>query len=152
EVTGMCADTQGNIYLLTPTGLNEIRFVKQTYLAKAKYFEDKIRQRHIRYGFLAELRMKTPGDLSTAELIDTDNDGLWSSFYLGSQAFRYAVTKDSVAKRYSWECFQAFERLISINQLKGFPSRTFERKGFKVSDPEAWRNAPDSGWEWKGTT
>jgi len=98
------------------------------------------------------VRMKTPGDLSTAEMIDTDNDGLWSSFYLGSLAFRYAVTKDPLAKRYAWETFSAYERLVSINQLKGFPSRTFERKGYKVSDPAAWRPSPDSGWEWKGTT
>ena len=96
--------------------------------------------------------MKIPGDLSTAEMVDTDNDGLWSSFYLGSEAFRYAVTKDPEAKRYAWECFEAYERLISINQFKGFPSRTFERKGYKVSDPDAWRPSPDSGWEWKGTT
>ena len=96
--------------------------------------------------------MKIPGDLSTAEMVDTDNDGLWSSFYLGSQAFRYAVTKDAEAKQYVWESFSAYERLISINQLKGFPSRTFERKGYKVSDPDAWRPSPDSGWEWKGTT
>ncbi|MEO9005002.1 MAG: hypothetical protein ABI288_09705 [Ginsengibacter sp.] len=152
HVINMSADSKGNILLLTPTGLNEIRFNKQTYLNKAKYFEDIIRQRHIRYGLLAEVQMETPGDLTTAEMIDTDNDGLWSSFYLGSQAFRYAVTKDSVAKRYVWECFEAYERLLSINQLKGFPSRTFERKGFKFSDPHAWRPSPDSGWEWKGTT
>jgi hypothetical protein len=148
----MASDSKGNIYLLTATGLNEIRFIPQTYREKAEYFQHLIRQRHIRYGLLAETRMKTPGDLSTAEMIDTDNDGLWTAFYLGSQAFRYAVTGDSVAKRYAWESFGAYERLLSINQLKGFPSRTFERKGYKVSDPSAWRASPDSGWEWKGRT
>lgn len=151
-VIDMAADSHGNIYLLTPNGLNEIKYIKQTYLDKAIYFQKKIRERHIRYGLLAEVRMKKPGDLTTAEMVDTDNDGLWTSFYLGSLAFRYAVTGDSIAKRYAWESFAAYERLISINQLKGFPSRTFERKGFKVSDPDAWRPSPDSGWEWKGTT
>lgn len=152
RITGMGEDSKGNVYLLTATGLNEIRFTRHTYLQKAEYFEDRIRQRHIRYGLLAEVRMKVPGDLSTAEMIDTDNDGLWTSFYLGSQAFRYAVTGDPVAKRYAWESFAAYERLLSVNQLKGFPSRTFERKGYKVSDPSAWRLSPDPGWEWKGTT
>jgi hypothetical protein len=152
NVLGMTADTKGNVYVLTPTGLNEIKFIRNTFFQKANYFQKDIRQRHIRYGLLAEIRMKIPGDLSTAEMVDTDNDGLWSSFYLGSQAFRYAVTKDPEAKQYVWESFSAYERLISINQLKGFPSRTFERKGYKVSDPDAWRLSPDSGWEWKGTT
>lgn len=152
EVKDLAADHNGNIFLLTPDGLNEIKFKEETYLGKAHYFQEKIRKRHIRYGLLAEVRMSVPGDLSTAEMIDTDNDGLWTSFYLGSQAFRYAVTGDSLAKRYVWESFAAYERLISINQLKGFPSRTFERTGYKVSDPKAWRLSPDSGWEWKGTT
>ena len=62
-----------------------------------KMLPDSVRSRHIL------LQAKTPGDLATAEMIDTDNDGLWSSFYLGSQAFRYAFTKDSIAKRYVWE-------------------------------------------------
>lgn len=152
QVTSLSADQKGNVYVLTATGLNAIKFVPVTYADKAQYFEDKIRERHIRYGLLAELRMKTPGDLATAEMVDTDNDGLWTSFYVAAMALKYAVTGDALAKRYAWESFTAYERLVSINQLKGFPSRTFERKGFKVSDPQAWRNSPDSGWEWKGTT
>jgi hypothetical protein len=140
------------MYILTPTGLNKIEFLSQTLKEKAIYFQDKIRQRHIRYGFIANVTLAKPGDLTTAKMTDTDNDGLWSAFYLGSQAFRYAVTKDKQAKRYAWEAFEAFERIISVNPLKGFPARTFERKGFKHSDPERWHNSQDSEWEWKGTT
>lgn len=152
EVLSLAANSQGDIFLLTPRGLSEIRFRKQTYLGKARTFEKNIRQRHIRYGLLAETRMKTPGDLATSEMIDTDNDGLWSAFYLGALAFRYQVTHDPVARTEAWETFTAYERLLSVNPLDGFPSRTFERKGFKVSDPKAWRPSQDSGWEWKGTT
>ncbi|GAA4307558.1 hypothetical protein [Compostibacter hankyongensis] len=151
-VEDLAADSRGNIYLLTGTALNEIRFIRQTLLQKAQYFQREIRKRHIRYGLLAELRLKTPGDLSTAEMIDTDNDGLWTAFYLGSQAFRYAVTGEEEAARYAWESFAAYERLISVTSVRGFPARTFERSGYKVSDPAAWRPSPDSGWEWKGTT
>ncbi len=154
SVIGMASDPDGNMYFLTPTGLNEIRFDKMTYLEKAQYFQREIRKRHIRYGFLASNIMKIPGDLSTSEMADTDNDGLWTSFYLGSQAFRYAVTKDSLARRYCWEAFAAYERLISISSVKNFPARTFERTGYNASDAsgEAWRPSPDSGWIWKGTT
>lgn len=152
KITGMAKGRAGEIYFLNPTGLSEISFQPESYHEKAVYYQNKIRQRHIRYGFIAELRLKTPGDLNTAEMIDTDNDGLWSSFYLGSQAFRYAVTKEEIAREHAWETFEAYERLISINPLKGFPSRTFERTGFKVSDPTAWRLGIDTAWEWKGTT
>jgi hypothetical protein len=152
NIRDVAADSDGNIYFLTRNGVNEIRFISQTLLDKTKYFQQKIRKGHIRYGFISNVDFTRPGDESTAKLTDTDNDGLWSSFYLGSQAFRYAVTKDPRAKRYAWECFEAFERLLSVNALKGFPSRTFERKGFKNSDPSRWHDSPDSGWEWKGTT
>lgn len=152
KITGIAADSKGNVYLLSPGAVNEIQFADETLAQKAKLFQDNIRQRHIRYGFISNVTMDKPGDLSTAKMTDTDNDGLWSSFYLGSQAFRYAVTKEKEAKRYAWEAFEAFERIISINPLKNFPARTFERKGFKVSDPLAWRNSQDPEWEWKGTT
>lgn len=152
SILAMAKGNSGEVYFLNASGVNKISFQPHSYHQKAVYYQDKIRQRHIRYGLLAELNLKIPGDLSSAEMIDTDNDGLWSSFYLGSQAFRYAVTKEPIAKEYVWETFEAYERLISINQLKGFPSRTFERTGFKVSDPNAWRIATDPDWEWKGTT
>ncbi|MGN6619000.1 MAG: hypothetical protein ACTHJ5_17625 [Ilyomonas sp.] len=152
KVISITSDSKGNVYLLTSTGLNKIEFISQTLAGKAKYFQEDIRQRHIRYGFISNITFAVPGDITTSQLTDTDNDGLWSSFYLGSQAFRYAVTKDTLAKRYAWEAFEAFERLISINPLKGFPARTFERIGFKHSDPERWHESPNGQWEWKGTT
>jgi len=151
-VHDMAADSQANVYLLTPTGLNKVAFQQHTLAGKANYYEAKIRQRHMRYGFIAELKLRTPGDITTAEMIDTDNDGLWTSFYLGSQAFRYAVTGEQKARNNAWESFAAYERLLSLNQLKGFPSRTFERKGFKYSDKIRWRDSPDPEWEWKGHT
>ncbi len=152
QAIDLAADSQGNVYVLTPTGLNKIEFITQSLARKADYFERKIRDRHIRYGFIAELRLTRPGDVTSAEMIDTDNDGLWTAFYLGSQAFRYAATGEKAAKRYAWEAFEAYERLLSLNQLKGFPARSFERKGFKVADPDRWRDSPDPEWEWKGHT
>src|SRR5690625_7526039 len=46
----------------------------------------------------------------------------------------------------------SFERLLSVNQLDGFPSRTYEQTGFKVTDLERWRDSPEEQWEWKGHT
>ena len=56
------------------------------------------------------------------------------------------------ARRNAWETFEALERLETINPLEGFPSRTFERKGFKVSDPERWHTAEGGVWDWKAHT
>jgi len=151
NVINMKSDAAGNIYLLTSTGLNKIEFVNTTLAAKTSKIEDDIRKYHLRYGFVCELSYGKPGDLSTAQAVDNDNDGLWTTLYLGSQAFRYATTGEEVAKRYAWESFEAFERLLTVNPLKGFPSRTFERKGI-IRDTIVWRPSQNPEWDWKGTT
>ena len=152
DVSALAADSKGNIYALTASGISKIEFRLMTLHDKAEFFQNRIRQSHIRYGLISEVSFTKPGDPSTARMVDTDNDGLWTAFYLGSQAFRYAVTKEKTAKRYAWEAFEAYERLVSINPLHGFSARTFERKGFKNSDPSVWHVSPDTSWEWKGTT
>ncbi len=152
RVLGLAAGSEGDLHVLTERGLGRIEFRSLTLAEKATYYDDKIRQRHMRYGFCSELHLAVPGDLTTAELIDTDNDGSWSSYYLASQAFRYAVTREEKARENAWETFGTLERLQAITGLDGFPARTFERTGFKVSDPERWRPAADRHWEWKGHT
>jgi len=151
-VTDLQVTPSGDAWVLTRFGLSKIEFRTMTLAQKAAYYEKKIRQRHLRYGFCSELRLLRPGDPASAEMIDTDNDGGWSSYYLASQAFHYAVTGEESARAHAWETFDALERLQTINGLDGFPSRTFERTGFKVSDPDRWHQAPDATWEWKGTT
>jgi hypothetical protein len=42
--------------------------------------------------------------------------------------------------------------LEEINPLEGFPSRTFERVGFKASDVDRWHPAGDGIWDWKAHT
>jgi hypothetical protein len=152
SVIDIALDRDGSVFALTGGGLSKIAFRKMTLAEKSMHYERKIRQRHMRYGLCSELRLLRPGDISSAEMIDTDNDGSWSAYYMASQAFRYAATGDPQAHANAWETFEALERLESINGLNGFPSRTIERKGFKFSDPDRWRTAPDADWEWKGTT
>ncbi len=151
-VVDLQPDSRGDLYVLTPGGLAKIEFVQLTLAAKAAHYQRKIRERHIRYGFCSELRLRVPGEAASAEMIDTDNDGTWSSYYLASQAFRFAVTGDPEAREHAWQTFETLERLQGIHTHEGFPARTFERAGFKVSDPERWRVAPDPRWEWKGHT
>lgn len=151
-VVDVALDRGGNVLALTKAGLGKIEFRQMTLAEKAEHYERKIRQRHMRYGFVSELRLTRPGDITSAEMIDTDNDGSWSAYYMASQAFRFGATGDPQARSNAWETFEALERLESINGLKGFPSRTFERRGFKFSDRDRWRVAPDADWEWKATT
>ena len=152
SVLDLAVDRDGHVWVLTRTGLNKIEFRLTTLAAKADWFHRKVRSRNIRYGFTAERRLLVPGDITSSEMIDTDNDGGWTSYYIGSLGARYAVTHEEEIRRQAWESFGALERLQSIHTNTGFPARTFERKGFKFSDPDRWRDAPEPGWEWKGHT
>jgi hypothetical protein len=152
QVADIGLDTDQNVWVLTRTGLSRIEFHPMSLAGKADYFDRKVRQRHIRFGFTAERRLSKAGDVTTSEMIDTDNDGGWSSYYLASQAFRFAVTGSEQARANAWDVFGALERLQTIHSLPGFPARTFERAGFKVSDPDRWRPVPGGDWEWKGHT
>jgi hypothetical protein len=152
SVVELGVDRDGQVWVLTQTGLSKIEFRQTTMAAKAEWFHRKIRSRNIRYGFTGERRLLVPGDITSSEMIDTDNDGGWTSYYLGALGARFAVTREEQIRQQAWESFAALERLQSIHTNTGFPARTFERRGFKFSDTDRWRDAPDPGWEWKGHT
>jgi hypothetical protein len=152
RVVDLALTPEGELYVLTAAGLARIDAPLTTLAQKADHYERKIRQRHIRYGFCSELRLLQPGDIASAEMIDTDNDGTWTSLYLASQAFRFGATGDETARARAWETFETLERLQAIHGLEGFPARSFERAGFRVSDPDRWRPALERHWDWKGHT
>jgi len=151
-VKDIAADSKGDIYMLTASGLSKIEFRQETMASKADYLLKHLRKYHMRFGFSEEADIMDPNDPTSLVLTDSDNDGLWSSIYLGSEAFRYAVTGDPQARANAWETFGTFERLISIHDPEWFSSRSFERMGYHTHDDHAWRPAPDPEWEWKGTT
>lgn len=143
-----------SVLILTDKGLGQIFFKEITLAEKANYFEKQVRLRHIRNGFNTTLSGMESGNLSTGYLADSDNDGLWTSMYLGSQVFRYAVTKSEEALQNTIESLDAMERLYTINPVPGFPSRSFERSGYIdiLADPDRWQHSSDPEWDWKATT
>lgn len=143
-----------NVLILTNEGLSNIVSKNMTLADKADYFEKQVRNRHIRNGFNSTINGMTEGDVSTGFLGDSDNDGLWTSMYLASQALRYAVTKDPEALQNTRESLDAMNRLFTINPVKGFAARSFERTGNKhqLSDSEHWQKSTSKDWDWKATT
>ncbi len=177
HVVDIAAGADDAVLILTDKGLGAIHFESTTLYDKALYFEKQVRQRHIRFGFNATLAGIKNGNVEVGSLEDSDNDGLWTSMYLGAEVFRYAATHSPEALANCKESLDAMERLYTINPLKGFPSRSFERRGYEISDvpqpaqtvnPELkqeypgnaggndsagpWKHAPDPQWDWKSTT
>ncbi len=152
HVVDLAVDQEGTVWVLTRTGLNAIAFRSLTLHQKADWFTRKIRSRNLRFGLTGERRLPAPGDLAGSEIVDTDNDGGWTSYYLGALGAEFAVTREEAVRRRAWESFGALERLREIATVPGFFARTFERRGFKFSDTDRWREAVDPEWEWKGHT
>lgn len=154
NVTNISEGPDNSVLILTNAGLGQICFKKMTLHDKAELFDKQVRSRHIRNGFNATLVHMEKGNLETGYMSDSDNDGLWTTMYLGGEVFRYAATKDPKALQNCRESLDAMERLFTINGIPGFPSRSFERRGFieKLADPERWQHAPDAEWDWKSTT
>lgn len=152
KVTDIAAGPSNTVLVLTDKGLGEIHFDSVTLYDKAMYYEQEMRERHVRLGFNSELVRMKDGDLSTGSMSDSDNDGLWTSMYLGGEAFRYAATHDPEALQNIRESLDAMERLYTINSMTGFPSRSFERRGYASADTMVWKRAADPEWDWKSTT
>lgn len=151
NVLDIAKGPENSVLILTDKGLGEICFEEITLNEKAMFFEKQVRNRHIRTGFNATVSSMENGDITTGSMEDSDNDGLWTSMYLAGETFRYAVTKSDEALQNIRESLDAMERLYTINSIPGFPSRSFERRGYKYDD-KAWRRAEDPEWDWKSTT
>lgn len=158
-----------SVLVLTEKGMSKINFVEITLEEKAAHFQKIQRLRHIRYGMTANPSFSVAGDVSTGSYSDTDNDGLWTSLYLASELFRYNVTKAEDAKLNAYEAFEGMERLIDINGLDGFPSRSYARDGYEQGlgsngfteewriewvkkNGRIWRLTEDERWRWKSST
>jgi hypothetical protein len=142
------------VLILTDKGLGKLVFMSQTLAEKAAYYEKQVRHRHIRHGFNATLTHMEKGNFNTGRIKDSDNDGLWTSMYLGGQAFRYATTGSAEALQNVKESLDAMERLYTINDIEGFPARSFSRSGFKdqLGGSKHWQDIEDPEWVWKATT
>lgn len=155
KVSDIAEGPDKSVLILTDKGLGQICFKNMTLEEKAVFYEKQVRQRHIRNGFNANLDGLKNGNLSTGYLSDSDNDGLWTSMYLGGEVFRYAVTNSDDALQNCKESLDAMERQYTINSNPvGFPARSFERSGYinVLSDPERWQHSRDPEWDWKATT
>jgi hypothetical protein len=151
KVISIAKGPESSVLVLTDKGLGEICFEEMTLHEKAMIYDKQMRSRHIRHGFNAAIVGMKDGDFTTGYMPTSDNDGLWTTMYQAGEVFRYAVTGSEEALQNVRESLDALERLYTINGIPGFPSRSYERRGYKYHD-EPWRRAEDPEWDWKSTT
>ena len=123
-----------------------------TLAAKADVFERRLQERHDHEGFIRSAELAKPGDVTSVTLPPADNDGLWTSIYVGAEAFRYAVTKLPEARQRARRSMEAMMRLEQVTGIPGFPARAMIRKGEFRHEDGVWRPSPDGVHEWKSDT
>jgi hypothetical protein len=177
EVRDVAFSPDGTAWIATNKGVSSIRQRTMTLADKAKYFLDLVRARHVRKpGLVEHTRLKVPGDLSSWEDMDTDNDGSYSGLYLNAECYRYAVTGAKDARQNAIDTFRALEFLQTVTGTSGFVARTVvpadwtsmadgnrtytdqEVAEHIAEDPrwkkveKRWRPSADGKWLWKGDT
>jgi len=123
-----------------------------TLARKAQIFEERIRTRHDRYGLVADSALTIPGDPASNRPTDNDNDGLWTSIYAAAECFRYQVTRSPEALANARKAVEAMLFLEEVAGRRGFPARSFIRKGDPMPQGGEWHWTPDGQYYWKGDT
>jgi len=135
------------IYAATDCGLSVISSFDCTLKQKADYYDEQIEKHNVRRGFISALTADGSVHIS-------DNDGLWTSWYVAAQCFRYAVTKETDALEKARRSMNALIFLENITGIDGFPARAVRypgEKGFGNGHRE-WSLSPDKTCEWRGDT
>ncbi len=139
----------------TETGVRLIHTIPMTFEKKAAFYDQQLQKYNTRLGFVGDARLNVPGDISGGTFKPhSDNDGLWTSLYIGAECFRYAVTGDPEAKKNARKSLESMMWLERVNGIPGFISRSIVPAG----EPERlhyggeWHLTPDGKWEWKGDT
>lgn len=151
-VQQLVPDAKGGVWVRTRTGVSHIELKPMTLAQKAEAFEQRIRARHDRYGLTASSDLVVPGDLSSNRMRDDDNDGLWTAIYAAAECFRYAVTKAPDALANARKAVEAVLFLEEVAGRRGFPARSYVRKGDPMPDGGEWHWTPDKEYYWKADT
>lgn len=177
DVRDIAFDSAGHAWVGTAGGVSQIRQSKMTLAAKAAHFHEVCEARHVREpGIVEKCRLRIPGDVSSWEPQDDDNDGGYTALYLAMESYRYAVTHDASAQANARRAFAALRFLQTVTGTPGFVARTVIPSSWRrmadpneslsvaevaerrVQDPrdkyvpERWRRSADGRWLWKGDT
>ncbi len=152
HVTGIGFDGTAT-WLETPKGFARIEYRPMTLEEKSRVFVERVQARHNRWGLTADSQLRVAGDVSTNQMVSSDNDGLWTAMYVAAEAFRFKVTGDAGARDNARRGMEAILRLESITGVPGFPARSFIKVGEDLQPKDGeWHDTPDKQWRWKGDT
>jgi hypothetical protein len=180
DVTQAAVDAHGNAWFATAAGIGCLERRPMTLADKAVFYEQEIEHyiKRTPFGYVTEAPLRRPGDKTSADPQDDDNDGLWTSMYGAGECFAYGATKDPKAKERAKKAFEALRFLQKVTQggahtppngyiarcirpvdwpdpnvgrLDGDRQAQQHDKLWKVYEPR-WPKSADGQWYWKSDT
>jgi hypothetical protein len=152
EILFLLPDSGNGVWARTAAGVSHIELVPMTLEQKAAQFEERIRLRHTRHGFVADSHLSTPGDLATSHPVSTDNDGLWTAIYATAECFRYAATRSPEALQRARLTTEAVLFLEKVTGRPGYPARSYILPSETRPSDGTWHWTPDGKILWKSDT
>lgn len=174
DARSVAIDKNGTAWIASKSGVDAIFRKQWTLAAKAEYYLDVLRKRHIREpGLVGPAVLTKVGDLSNSFIEDDDNDGEHTGMYVAIESLRYAVTKDPKAKANARAAFRAMEILQEATGTPHFIARSVlpigtpplhevdrtytdeEKREARLRDPrekpiaKRWLPTKDGKWLWK---
>jgi hypothetical protein len=152
HVTGI--GFEGDVtWVATAKGFSRIEYKSMTLADKSRAFVDRVQKRHVRWGLTSDSQLRVAGDVSTNQMVSSDNDGLWTGIYVAAECFRYKVTGEADARENARRGMAAIMRLEAITGMPGFPARSFIKVGEDLQPGDGeWHDTPDKQWRWKADT
>lgn len=180
DIRRMAVSSNGDAWFGTTNGVGWIERRSMTFAEKARVYESEIEQyiQRTPFGYVSEASLRVPGDKSSHQNHDSDNDGLWTSMWGAGECFAVAATGDPEARRRAKKAFEALRFLQKVTQggtpqpPKGYIARTIRsvelpdpNEGRFQSDIEGqkhdalwkayeprWPKSADGKWYWKSDT
>src|SRR5688500_12449357 len=143
----------GAAWIETSKGFSRIEYKPLTLVEKSRGFVARVQTRHNRWGLTADSHLRVPGDLSSNQMVSSDNDGLWTAMYVAAECFRFRVTGEADARENARRGMAAIMRLEAITGIPGVPARSFIQVGDDQQPQDGeWHDTADKAWRWKGDT
>jgi hypothetical protein len=152
HIEQLLPNDHAGIWARTRTGVSHIEMKPMTLAQKAEVFEKRVRARHDRYGLVASSSFVVAGDPTSNRMRDDDNDGLWTAMYAAAECFRYAVTKSPETLASARKSIEAILFLEEVAGRRGFPARSYIRKGDPMPHGGEWHWTSDGQYYWKADT
>lgn len=177
DVRDLVPAPDGTMWIATAAGVSGLRPSRLTLADKSRHFHAILEARHVRPpGIVEKCRFRRPGDVSTWEPEDDDNDGGYTALAMAMESYRYAVSRDPAALAAARRAWSACEFLLRITGTNGFLARTVVPADWtrmhdaneSIPDPDwaarraddprnkrvpvRWRPSADGQWLWKGDT